>query len=155
MEVMNSTQHKKTLASSWEDLTFGILFKVATLPSLLPIILVSAWYIWHVESGETLSAIWYSVILFVLYILSFMGVAWYLQRTYELTKTIMAVLMGFSGFFAGVVIAVVKLTIFFESWAVFRLISEPIFTAIFAGIFGAILLWGKARLPSRSGGGIL
>jgi len=63
--------------------------------------------------------------------------------------------MGSCGLVAGVVIAAVKLVSAFEPWAVFRLISEPIFTALFAGILGVIFLWGKSQLPSHTSQGIL
>lgn len=155
MEAMNSDQHKKTLASSWEQLSFITLLKAVTLPTLIPTIVLSALHVWYVRAGEPFATSWYSLVLFIAYIITFGAVGLYLLRTYQLTRPMITVLMGCSGLLAGFIVAVVKLAVYYETWAVFRLISEPIFTALFAGIFGAILLWGRSRLPSNSGRGIL
>jgi len=155
MEAMEIHQQKKILAPSWEQITLKMLMKAAGLPALLPIIVIAGFYIWYTRSGELLSSTGYSIILFFGYVLSFAALAVYFLRTYSLTQNVMAVLMGFCGLVAGFVVAIIKIWEFFEPWTIFRLISEPIFTALFAGILGAILMWGKSRLPSNSDKGIL
>ncbi|MFA5031098.1 MAG: hypothetical protein WC495_05945 [Patescibacteria group bacterium] len=155
MAAMDTDSHKKILAPSWEHMSLKMLMKATSVPVLLPIIFVAGWYVWYVRAGEPISSTWYSVILFFVYVLSFVLLAIFFSRSYQLTRNVMAVLMGFCGLVSGLIIAVVKLFVFFEPWAIFRLISEPIFTALFAGILGAIFLWGRSRLPLNSDKGIL
>jgi len=155
MEAMKSEQHKKILASSWEQLSIQAILKAVALPTLIPIVVLSALHVWYVQSSEPFSTNWYSLVVFFLYIATFGTVGLYVFRTYQVTQPMMVVLMVVSGLLAGLIIAGLKLIMYFETWAVFRLISEPIFTAVFAGIFGTILLWSRSRLPSNLGRGIL
>lgn len=153
--VADMNQHKKILAPSWEQFGFMTLIKAAGIPACLPIIVIAGFYVWYVLAGEPISSTWYSVLLFVGYVVSFALIALFLLRSYQLNKYTFALVMGFCGFLSGLCIAIVKLFVFFEPWTIFRLIAEPVFTALFAGVLGALLLWGKFKLPSNPDKGIL
>lgn len=146
MKTLN-TDYNRTVSTSWDSLSFIALSKITWIPTLLTSIALIG-FAWWESHGQNFSQSYYAIIVLIVYILVFGGYSFLLLRRANFTRSHIVVIMGFSGLCSGLVIAIGKLFILYRGWALLRLISEPILTALLAAIIGVLVFWRRTHLKS-------
>lgn len=134
-------------ATEWYNLSFSMLVSLAWLPVLsASVILIGLAWWW--SGSQSIDGLYYSIALLIVYLVVFVGYSIVLLRRVNFTRSHMAVIMGFAGLFTGLFVAIGKIIILFRGWALLRLISEPILTAVLAAIIGVLVFWRRAQLKT-------
>lgn len=138
MSMMMQDNSRKPFTSSWENISFSELLKIAFLPSLAAAVIVGSISYWKLTALNPWPFAVYLAAAVFLYGLILFGLAFFYFKRYDLEKIQMMVIMCFSGLFIGLLVAIFKTVLVFYPLALFRIISEPTIVAFGAGLVGLI-----------------
>lgn len=149
MNGISATSQKQHLADSWDQIRISTLVRAALIPSVIISILLLVLSIWRIRQPFAVGEPQYASIVVIAYVLLLSVLTgWYIRKI-DLTSQHMLVLMMFSGFLIGLLVAIVKVILDYHGWSLLRLIGEPVTTALAAAVVGYIAYWQLSKLASH------
>ena len=149
MDGISATSQKQHLADSWDQIRIATLIRAALIPSVVISILLLALSIWRIKQPFAVGEPQYASMVVIAYVLVMSVLTgWYIRKI-DLTSQSMLVVMIFSGFLIGFLVAIVKVIFNYHGWALLRLIGEPITTALAAAVVGYIAYWQLSKIASH------
>lgn len=146
MDGMQAPATKQQLAPTWEQIRIQDLVRVSIIPVLIATILLAALSIWRIKQPEAIGESQFVSIILIAHVILFAIMSgWYMRRL-ELTSPSMLVLMIFSGLITGLLVAIAKLAFDYHTFAILRIVGEPITTALGAAIVGYLAYWQLSKL---------
>jgi hypothetical protein len=136
MDTMRQEQNV-TLDSSGKSNSFIAHVRAAGIPSLIVSALIFGLYAWDHFDPSRFSDTIFTIISFVLYAAFLFGLTVYFGR--NSSREMLLTRLVVAGLCIGVLVAIGKLILVFRLWALFRLIAEPITTALVALAIGYIV----------------